>query len=355
MLNHFIDTSNDTPLYLPNLTLWYSWQTNQGTMPERWAGMTLPQICADLGVPAWDVARSYVLDPGNATIETEEADGKRVNHYRAASGTLVDRWELGPDGDWWQTEYAVKNADDLAILLEIVLERSYRLDTSWLVERQNLIGASGLVGMELPRRPFSQVFLEWLGWGDGLMLLWDAPDLIDQILGVLETKIQALVAELAEVEGSIVMSPDNLDAQFISPPFFAQYLAASYRQSAELLHEQNKILLVDTGGPVRKLLKPLADCGVDGVQGVSGPPQCDATLAEARELTGPDFTLWGGIPQDALLADFPVSQFEAVVKQAAVEACETGRAIIGVADRVPTLTDIGRLRAIPKLISQAIS
>ena len=108
-------------------------------------------------------------------------------------------------------------------------------------------------------------------------------------------------------------------------------------------------------GRSKKLLKPLADCGADGVQGVSGPPQCDAMLAEARELTGPDFTLWGGIPQDALLADFPVGQFEAVLKQAAVEASETGRAIIGVADRVPTLTDIERLRAIPKLISQAIS
>ena len=230
MLNHFIDTSNDKSLYLPNLTLWYSWQTNQGTMPEPWAGMTLPEICSELGVPAWDVARPFVLDPGNVVIETEETDGKRVTHFRAASGTLVERWELGPDGDWWQTEYAVKDQADLAILLEIVEERGYRLDATWVVEKQEAIGASGMVGLELPRRPFSQIFLEWLGWGDGLMLLWDAPDLIDQILDVLETKIQALVAELAEGEGSIVMSPDNLDAQFISPPFFTQYLAASYTQ-----------------------------------------------------------------------------------------------------------------------------
>ena len=353
MLN-YITGSTDKPLYLPNLTLWYSWHKNQGTMPERWAGMTLPQICADLGVPTWDVARPYVLDPGNAIIETEEADGKRVTHYRAASGTLVDRWELGPDGDWWQTEYAVKDQADLAILLEIVEERSYRLDASWVVGKQAAVGAKGMVGIELPRRPFSQIFLEWLGWGDGLMLLWDAPDLIDQILGVLETKIQVLVAELAEVDSPIVMSPDNLDAQFISPPFFTQYLAASYRKSAELLHEQGKILLVDTGGPIQKLLKPLADCGVDGVQGVSGPPQCDATLAEARQLVGPDFTLWGGIPQDALLADFPIGQFESVVKQAALEASEAGRAIIGVADRVPTLTDIERLLTVPVLIAEVL-
>ena len=354
MLNHFLDATA-TPPYLPNLTLWYSWHKKRGTLPERWAGMTLPNICSDLGVPTWDVARPFVLDPGNVIIDIEETGGKRVTHFRAASGTLVERWELGPDGDWWQTEYAVKNQTDLAILLEIVEERSYRLDATWVVKKKNAVGANGMVGLELPRRPFSQIFLEWLGWGDGLMLLWDAPDLIDKILNVLEMRIQALVAELAAVDGPMVMSPDNLDAQFVSPPFFQQYLAASYRKSAALLHEQDKYLLVDTGGPIRKLLKPLADCGVDGVQGVSEPPQCDATLAEARELGGPDFTLWGGIPQDALLADFPVEQFEAVVKQAAVEASEAGRVILGVADRVPTETDIERLLLVPSLITQALN
>lgn len=351
MLNHFTDASA-APLYLPNLTLWYAWQTKQGTMPDRWAGLTLPEICVDLGVPAWDVARPFVLEPGSVAISTEETDGRRVTSFRADSGTLIERWELGPDGDWWQTEYAVKNAADLAILLEIVQERSYRLDTNWLAEKQNAVGAGGMVGLELPRRPFSQLFLEWLGWGDGLMLLWDAPDLIEQILGVLEAKIQTLVAGLAAIDGPIVMSPDNLDAQFISPPFFRQYLAESYQKSAELLHEQGKILLVDTGGPINKLLKPLADCGLDGVQGVSGPPQSDATLAEARALVGPDFTLWGGIPQDALLADFAVERFEAAVKQAAVEAGATGRTIIGVADRVPALADSERLWAIPHLLNR---
>ena len=349
MLNHFTGTTA-TPLYLPNLTLWYSWHKNQGTMPERWVGNDPTTNLHRPRCPAWDVARPYVLDPGNATIETEEADGKRVTHYRRLRyagrplGTWPG-WRLVADGICRQK---CRRFSDSARNCE---ERSYRLDASWVVAKQEAVGASGMVGMELPRRPFSQIFLEWLGWGDGLMLLWDAPDLIDQILSVLETKIQALVAELAEVDGPIVMSPDNLDAQFISPPFFTQYLAASYTKSAELLHEQGKILLVDTGGPINKLLKPLADCGVDGVQGVSGPPQCDATLAEARELVGPDFTLWGGIPQDALLADFPVGQFEAVVKQAAVEARENGRAIIGVADRVPTLADIERLQAIPQLLN----
>ena len=39
----------------------------------------------------------------------------------------------------------------------------------------------------------------------------------------------------------------------------------------------------------------LAEAGVDGVEGIAGPPQSDITLAEARQLAGPGITLWGGI------------------------------------------------------------
>ena len=90
----------------------------------------------------------------------------------------------------------------------------------------------------------------------------------------------------------------------------------------------------------------------DGVEGISGPPQSDASLAEARRLAGPNFTLWGGIPQDALLPDFDYGQFKAVVGQAVREATDDGRAIIGVADRVPVHADIDRLKALPDLIAQ---
>ena len=220
----------------------------------------------------------------------------------------------------------------------------------------NSVGDDGLVALELPRRPFSQVFLEWLGWSDGLMLFFDSQDLVEEIIALLEDKLQALVEQVALLPGDLVVSPDNLDAQFISPAFFKRYLAASYRRSADLLHggPQPKSLLVGTGGPIRRLLAPLAAAGIDGLEGISGPPQSDATLAEARHLAGPAFTLWGGIPQDALLAEFDPGHFEQLVIQAAREAAHDNRSILGIADRVPVDADLARLQIIPSLIQQSL-
>jgi hypothetical protein len=343
------------PLYLPNLTLWYGWHAGHDTLPAAWRGWSLPQIARSLGVPAWLTARPYCIDWGGVEIATTETAGERVTRYRAPSGVLTERWTLGPDGDWWETEYPVKTPDDLRVLLDIVAARRYIMGTAGLERLHGEVGDDGVVALELPRRPFSQIFLEWLGWSDGLLLFFDAQELVEEIVAVLEQQVQALATQIASLPGQIVLSPDNLDAQFISPAFFKRYLAASYRRTADLLHARDKVLLAGTGGPIRKLLAPLAAAGVDALEGASGPPQSDATLTEARQLTGPGFTLWGGIPQDALLPEFDRRDFEALVAQATREANTDPRAILGVADVVPFHADLDRLQALPSLVCAALS
>ncbi len=348
------DTTNP-PLYLPNLTLWYNWHSEHGTLPAAWLGWTLPQIARSLGAPAWLAARPYRIDWGSVEVQQAATSSERVIRYRTLAGALTERWTLGPDGDWWETEYPVKTPDDLRLLLHVAANRQYVVDTTKLEQLQREVGDDGVVALELPRRPFSQIFLEWLGWSDGLLLFFDAQDLVEEIIAVLEDQVQSLVEQIAGLPGHVIVSPDNLDAQFISPVFFKRYLAASYRRTAELLHAHDKFLLAGTGGPIRKLLAPLAAAGVDGIEGVSGPSQSDSTLAEARLLAGPAFTLWGGIPQDALLPDFDQDQFEAIVAQAAREASADPRAILGVADVVPIHADLARLQALPLRLSTTLS
>lgn len=355
ILHRFRAGKAGAPLFLPDLTLWYDWHVERGTLPAEWQGRSLPQIARSLGVPAWLTVRPFRIDTGQVEVVKVETPDARVIRYHTSAGALTERWTLGPDGDWWETEYPVKTQADLRLLLKIVEARRYAVDqveAEAEVERlAKEVGDDGVVALELPRRPFSQVFLEWLGWSDGLMLFFDAQDLVDEIVGVLEEQVQGLIEQVARLPGQLVVSPDNLDAQFVSPAFFKRYLAASYRRTADALHAHDKFLLAGTGGPIRKLLAPLAAAGVDGLEGVSGPPQSDATLAEARQLAGSAFALWGGIPQDALLSDFDRAEFEAVIAQAVRDASADPRAILGIADRVPVDADLDRLKAIPVLVA----
>jgi hypothetical protein len=349
ILSRFRDGGATAPLYLPDLGLWHEWHVAQDTLPPEWQGYTLAEIARALGVPVWLPVAPWRLELQGVDVAIAETEEEKVTRVETSRGTLTARLVLGPDGDWWDAEYPVKTAADLPAALDWARAHRYHLDSSHLAEAQTAVGDDGVVALTLPRRPFSRVFFEVLGFSDGLTLLNEP--LVGELVGTLEVRLQALVREIARLNGDLIWAPDNLDGQFISPRMFERHLSGSYRETAETVHTAGKHLVVHVGGPVRHLLGHFVEAGVDGLEGISGPPQNNATLAQARQIAGPNVTLWGGIPQDYLLDTHPWDAFETAVRQAGAEATGDPRTLVGVADRVPTLADPDRIAAIPELLS----
>ena len=348
ILNRFRG-ANPRPLYLPDLTLWYAWHSARGTIPAPWRADNLTAVCKRMGVPVWRPARPWRLETPGLEVENQEQAGERAVRWRAPSGTLQARWTLGPDGDWWQAEYPVKSAADLAAAAEIVAARVYHLEPERLVAAARETGAAGPAVAELPMRPYSELLHVFLGWSEGYLLLFEAPERIGELLAVLESKLQGLVREIAGLPAEVVLSPDNLDGQFITPPAFAEHLLPSYRATASTLHAAGRLLAVHAGGVVRGLLPGLAEAGVDVIQGISAPPQSDAGLAEARALVGGKVALWGGIAQDLLLATVEEKEFVQAAREAFAAAGSDARAVLGVADKVPPDALPERLEALVQL------
>jgi hypothetical protein len=335
-------------LYLPDLTLWFDWHLRQGTLPPKWANLSLPDIARAMAVPVWLPFQPWRVEIVGASVREIESRDERIIHTETSLGTLTARWTLGPDGDWWQIEYPVKGTDDLSAALEVVKARTYTLDATGLQETIDQVGEDGVVALALPRRPYSDLLHEFLGWAEGLMFLGDP--IVQEMLDILEGSLQHLLDQIADLPGDIVLSPDNLDGQYVSPRMFARHLAPSYEHTVSVLQPHGKRLVVHVGGPTRHLVKPLADAGIHGLEGISGPPQSNASLAEARQLAGPDLTIWGGVAQDYVQDAHDWGAFEAAVRLAAQEAALDGRMILGIADRVPVNAGLDRLEALPELI-----
>jgi hypothetical protein len=338
------------PVYVPDLTLWYDWHAEQATLPPQWRGFTLPEIARAMGVPIWLRVFPGRVGTSGVDVTVTEERGERVIRFQTSTTTLVSRWTLGPDGDWWQTEYPVKRREDLPAVLEIASARSYVFDGRPVADAREAVGDDGVVALELPRRPYSDLLHEFLGWSEGLLYLREP--IINEIVAILEQKLQTFAEQVAQLPGEIVFSPDNLDGQFISPKAFERYLAPSYEQTAAVMRAGEKRLVVHVGGPIRHLVAPMAQAGVDGFEGIAGVPQSDLTLADARQSAGPGVTLWGGIPQDYLLEQHERERLERAVEQAVTQMRGDGRVIIGVADRVPVAAELSRLEAIPALIER---
>ena len=342
------------PRFIPDLTLWHAWHSERGTLPERFQGMGLTEICRLLGVPCWQSVRPWHAELGGVTVREEQGAAEKTLVWETAAGVLTSRWTLGPDGDWWQSEYPVKTSADLKAARQVAEARRYVIDPD-VAARSLRSTVDDIVSLELPQRPWSELFHAFLGWSEGLMLFLEEPEAVQEIARTLEEKLAGLVDGIAALPGSVILSPDNLDGQFINPATFEENLAPSYRGTAEALHKHGKLLVVHVGGPVRRLLPGLAGCGVDCVEGVCGAPQGDSTLAEARSLCGPEMTLWGGIAQDFLLANRTEAEFEEAVAAALTEAANDANTVAGVADRIPVGALPGRLDKLVKMAARGRS
>ena len=341
-------------LWLPDLTLWHHWHSAHGTLPAEWSGFDVASVAAAIGAPAWVPVRPWTVAHPGVAISTAEADAERVVVYDTPAGQLTARWMQMPDGDWWQTEYPVKSGDDLPAMRAVLDARQYVPRPESLERAQSAVGERGVVAAELPRRAYSDVLHVFLGWSEGLMLLLgDEGDDIVEMVRQLEVKTLACAREVAELPGAIAFSPDNLDGQFVTPAGYREHMSAGYARTAELMRAAGKTLVVHAGAGIRRLLPLLAADGVGVVEGISGPPQGDATLGEARQLAGGELVLWGGVPQDLLLESTAQADFEAGVIAAAREARAVGKALVGVADQVPTAALPERLAAIARLVASA--
>jgi hypothetical protein len=339
------------------LSLWHPWHSSRGTLPEAWRGESLPGVCRRLGLPCWQPVRAWSLEQPGIRVHSERTERERTVRWQAPAGTLQSRWTLGPDGDWWQSEYPVKEVRDLEAAAQVAEARVYR-PLPGLLPRSTGPDAPGRpVVLELPMRPYSELLHSFLGFGDGLLLLYQERQgkAVAGLLARLEAALQGLLGELRELAGldfEVAFCPDNLDARFLPPPVFAREVQPSYQASADLLHAAGKLLGVHAGGPVRALLPGLREAGVDLVEGICGPPQSDAGLGEARSLCGERMLLWGGLPQDLLDPGTAQPDFEQAAERACREVRADPRALLGVADRVPVSAPAQRLELLARLAAR---
>jgi hypothetical protein len=350
LLGQFKGQAPGGPLFMPDLGLWFEWHSKRGTLPEEFKESSLVDIAAFLNCPAWIVHTPWHLDHDGIEVTRENSETQRIIKYRTKFGVLSEMWALGPDGDWWQKEYPVKDEDDLDGAEEIVKAMQYRLKPSKPSEADLSPGAIEVI--QVPKTPYSDMLHTLLGWSDGLMLMMAEEDRLTGLLEVMEEKRNELIRGLASGSAaSLFLAPDNLDGQFISPAAFEKHLRSSYQTTCETLHRQDNYLWVHIGGISKHLLAPLSECGIDGLAGISGPPQSDATLAEARKASGVNITLWGGIPQDYVMPMVDRSLLIEAVEQAKTFAEIDNRTIIGIADHVPVDAEFSRLKEISDKIN----
>ena len=179
--------------------------------------------------------------------------------------------------------------------------------------------------------------------------LYEEPEKIQSVFELLQEKDEIPYRAAAATTCDLVMIPDNLSSEIVSPNLFRDYSLEYYRHRTAGLHDAGKIVLAHIDGTLRGLLPILNNSGIDCAEGVTPSPMGDVPPEELRNLAGNELCIWGGIP-GALFSEVHTEEvFLNFVKRYLSLAARDPRMIIGVGDQVPPGSDLGRVRLVSNL------
>ena len=337
------------PLFFADLTAWHRRSLRLG-LPAKWQGVSLHDIYRSLGLPIWDVAHLWREQVPGLRVEDEIKDSVRTRTVHTASGPLTWRWELDTHGAWRQVRFPIAGPADMPSAVLWARALVYEIDTAGLTELEASIGSDGVLAIALPPRPAIQLGGSLVGWQKVHELMGEPAVAI--ILESLDLHLQELVTALAQLSGTVQVSPDGLGGATITPVFFRDCLATSYRTTADELDEYLKVLLVQAEGDVSELAEPVYNAGVRGLYNVH-PVGPDGSLGSLSARLGERLTLWGGIDARLLSPSVASADFAQAVKRAADDAWGHSGIVLGISWPWPADADLDRLGLIPGLIRTA--
>lgn len=368
-------------VWQPRIENWYDVNKRQGTMPEKYQGMTLLEIYDDLECsprpylygrpspedlsdwegleragggycpqhvpPVWTVR----LEGGNITSEQEIDGNELIERWKTPKGNLTRRWRISELSIVPHvTDYPVKKVDQLKILEYILRHQKVELhyDNYELVREK--MGDRAPLAINAPRAPFQMLILFYMNYQPGIIALHRHPIEVESFLKAAEEIDNRFYDMIKDSPIDIVNFPDNVDGHFDSPPLLEKYLLPHWQHRTEELRKAGKYTDVHWDGSIKPILRYTHDVGVDGFEAFTPKPQGDVTIEEMSQALSDDLILLDGVPATHFLPSASVSTLKETVDQVIEEFAP--KLILGISDEIPANGDIEKVRLVSEWVNE---
>jgi len=362
--------------FIDRMEIWYRTHTSTGTLPEEFKQMSLTDVHRTVGIGQEKFINAFslklhgvevlstfegevfyhekdpILDnfpdvwdlvPEDRAGVTDTEFVTPVGRIRVQHQTLPDMLDAGMEP--YLKAHLIKNESDYQTAIYLLEHAEYIPRYEAFREEEMRLGDIGFLVPYVPRIPFQQMLLEYIGEVPLFNALYDCPKLVKGLLALLDERLADLLHRSAEWPVQYIEFVDNLHAEMTNPKLFAQYCLPYYQRYAEILHGQGKKVGSHTDGELQPLLHLLAESGLDVCESFSPAPLTECTFDEAWEAWQDGPIIWGGIPSPLLEERISENEFEEYVEHL-LQIITDRPIILGVGDMVMGNNLIERVRYI---------
>ena len=226
-----------------SLEHWYAVNKRQGTLPERYRGMTHMELYDDLGcsVRPYDAFNPAILieDSEEITVETREEGPLTTRIEHTPVGDLV-RIEECTDMTHHTRKYPVVTPDDMRVMEWKLRHQKVGFDMDRYQAGCELIGERGAPAIFIPRINLMRIVIDFMGFENGLTAFMEYPAETEALVHAINETGDALLDMVAACPIEIVNFGDNVHQVICPPSLFRQWVQPEYLRRNERLHAAGK-------------------------------------------------------------------------------------------------------------------
>lgn len=289
-----------------------------------------------MGILRWTSA--HRLEAPHCSSDSKEfwRDGLRGKRtvLSTPKGELVQEALIEPTyGAGSTKKHYVTERRDYELLLAYLRDVLVVPDFERLAADDREMGDDGLPHVSVPRSPYQQLWIQWVGLEDLACHLVEYPDLLAEVIAELARIMRDVFAVVARSPIlPYVVFPDNITAPTIGETYFRRYCVPLYNELADMLEGRKVPVFVHMDGDLKPLWKAIGESRVGGIDSLSPPPDNDTSAGEAARMW-PTMKLFMNFPSSVHVAE-PAVVYDAtcaMLKQAG----HSGRLEIQISENVP--------------------
>ena len=345
----------DRIAWAPNFDWWLGVNTKMGTLPEDLKGLSRNDIVRKVGAAIWARAGVFGSKGSEEIKTTNRTEGdKTYTTYETPVGTVSTMRQVA--SDWTRAvflkEHMVKRVEDLKVIRFMVENTTYYPRYEDFIKADADVGDDGIaLTQSAPSVPMIQLMKTYIGWLDGLYMLYDHRKEMEKTADAITQKAVEAYQLLADSPAQVIETGDNLDGRTFSPPLFERYGLPFYQQMSKILHAKGKTYKSHACGWLKHLLPMMKDSGLDAIEAFVINPMSDLTIKEAREILDGEVSIMSGVPS-VIMSRMSMNDedFREYILRTLDDIQPGDGFVLGMADNVPANADFERVGMISQIV-----
>ncbi len=352
--------SPDRIPWIPRLLIWHRAHTMLGSLPDRFEGMALREVEADLGMgtPARDGRVFSPVQGGDVEITERKEGTSVVTTYRTPKGSVSTRYQTSDELESiglpsLEMEHMIKGPDDFAPVEYLLEYTTYEPTYDAYLDYEAEVGDDGYPLVPAGDCPLHHYLQKFCGYENGFFLLHDFTDKVEHLFDLMTDLDRDRVWPLVtESPARLILHGLHLDSSLTPPPLFEKYITPYYQEFAEHLHGRGKKLCMHADNDSSQILGHIQAAGFDMAETFTTDPIVDCTIEETREAWGTSVIVWGAVPSTILEDSCTDADFETYMRRLFRAVAPGDAFILGVADNVMPAARLDRLERVAEMVEE---